>query len=472
MSLLSSIAKNTLYQTISKAISVLVGLIVIGMMTRYLGQTGFGYYTTIISFLQFFGVLADFGLQMTTTQMLSRPGIDQAKLFQNILALRLISATAFLGTAVALAWLMPYPMIIKQGISLVSLSFLAVSTQAVFISIFQNNLAMAKVAIAEIYNRLILLITTYWVITLDQGLIWVLAAFVFANLMGCLILIFSSRQYFKIRLDFDLTYWKKIFDTSWPLAITIALTLVYFRTDTLIMSFFRPQAEVGLYGAPYKVLEILIQFPYLFLGLMLPILTKFYTLNRKLFDLTLQTSFNFLIILTLPMITGVMILGQKIMILIAGPEFAVSGQLLSILIVAVGAIYLGALFGYTIVACGLQKKMIPFYIFDAVLSLALYLILIPIYTYWAAAYLTIMTEVIIMLAAFYILKKHIQMQLNYQIVYKSLIASLIMAGFIYLAINLNLFILVILGMLVYFSCLYAVKGISKQTMTEIMQIRN
>ena len=55
-------------------------------------------------------------------------------------------------------------------------------------------------------------------------------------------------------------------------------------------------------------------------------------------------------------------------------------------------IYFGALAGYTIVACGLQKKMISFYLFDAIFSLVAYLIFIPLYGYLAAAALTVATE--------------------------------------------------------------------------------
>ena len=65
MSYTRKIAHNTIIQIIGKGISTVIGVIVIAMLTRYLGQSGFGQYTTIMAFLQFFGVLVDMGLYLS-----------------------------------------------------------------------------------------------------------------------------------------------------------------------------------------------------------------------------------------------------------------------------------------------------------------------------------------------------------------------------------------------------------------------
>jgi hypothetical protein len=40
-------------------------------MTRELGQNGFGEYTTVITFLSFFAIIADLGLTLVTSQMIN-----------------------------------------------------------------------------------------------------------------------------------------------------------------------------------------------------------------------------------------------------------------------------------------------------------------------------------------------------------------------------------------------------------------
>ncbi len=468
MSIISSIAKNTFYQAFSKFFGAIIGLITVALMTRYLGQTGYGHYTTIVAFLQFFGVLADFGLQMTTTKILAEPGSDNSKIFGNIFTLRIISSIFFLGSSVLIVWLIPYPLIIKQGISIASLSFFFISLQSIFISIFQKNMAMAKVALAEIFTRSIALIGIWLSVYNNLGLLPIIGSIVVGNAISFSILFFSSAKYLKLKPEIDLAIWKKIWSVAWPLAITIALTLIYFRADTVILSLFRPQNEVGLYGATYKVLEVLVQFPYLFLGLILPLLTNFFAIDRKMFELIIQKGFDFMIIIVIPMIFAVLFLGEKIMLFIAGPEFIVSGSLLRILIFATALIYIGALFGYAIVAANLPKKMIKFYLIDAVISLVLYLIFIPIFSYWAAAYITIITELIITVASYYVLKKYTHIKIKPQIIYKAVLASLIMSVFLFILINQNLITLVIVGLLIYFWAIYILKGFSKKMVLEII----
>ena len=97
MTLNTRIAQNSLIQLIGKLLSLFLGLATVAIMTRYLGQAGYGYYTTVISFLQVFGILVDFGLSLTAIQMISRPGVDSDKAMSNLMTLRTISAFVFLG---------------------------------------------------------------------------------------------------------------------------------------------------------------------------------------------------------------------------------------------------------------------------------------------------------------------------------------------------------------------------------------
>ena len=107
MRLSTKIAYNTIIQIISKVLSIILGLISIAIITRHLGQNGFGQYTTIITFLSFFGIIADLGLTLVTIQIISKPKINQDKALGNLLGLRLISALIFLGLAPIIVLLFP-----------------------------------------------------------------------------------------------------------------------------------------------------------------------------------------------------------------------------------------------------------------------------------------------------------------------------------------------------------------------------
>ena len=158
MSVFLKVSKDIIYQTAGRIIGTVLGLVTIGLMIRYLGQEGFGYFTTIVAFMQFFGVLVDFGLQMTTGTLIARPGANEEKIFNNIFSLRFFSSLAVLLIIITISFFLPYPEIIKKGLALIAFSFFFVSLQSIFISALQKNLAASKVAIAEVLNRSTLLL--------------------------------------------------------------------------------------------------------------------------------------------------------------------------------------------------------------------------------------------------------------------------------------------------------------------------
>ena len=93
------------------------------------------------------------------------------------------------------------------------------------------------------------------------------------------------------------------------------------------------------------------------------------------------------------------------MLLVTGPEFVKSAPILNILVLAVVAIFFGTMFTYLVVAIGAQKKMLKYYFTAAIVGLVLYFIFIPRYYYWAASIITVIVEVFVWLAAFFVVKK-------------------------------------------------------------------
>jgi O-antigen/teichoic acid export membrane protein len=395
MSLTRKVAYNTTFQFIGKIVSTLIGVVIVGLITRHFGQAGYGQYTTALAFVQFFAVIVDLGLYLTLIQEISNPAVDEHKAIGNVFTIRLISALVFFVLAPLIALFFPYAPIVKQGIVLMSISFFFYTLAQVLIAIFQKNLRMDRIIVTEVIGRIAFLATVILTVVTNQGLLWIIFGNIVFNLIYFLIIFFLSRGYTTFHLEIDWPYWKKIWQRAWPIALTSLLTLVYFKADTVILSVFRSESEVGIYGATYKVLEIIGTFPHMFLGLVLPVLTTAYlTNNRERFKRIYQKVFDFFLIISIPLIVGASFLADRVMVLIAGPEFLVSGAVLKILIWATAIIFFGSLFGYIILAIDKQKKMIPYYIITALLSLVLYFALIPEFSYWAAAGITVFIELL------------------------------------------------------------------------------
>ena len=113
----------------------------------------------------------------------------------------------------------------------------------------------------------------YYLFTKSGNLNQVLLTQTIVNFLTFILFYKFLRKYVKLRLAWDFVYWRYVWRYTWPLAVTVVLNLIYFKADTLVLSGFKGPAEVGLYGAPYRVLEVLTTFPHMFMSLILPLFT-------------------------------------------------------------------------------------------------------------------------------------------------------------------------------------------------------
>ncbi|MDD5032046.1 MAG: flippase [Patescibacteria group bacterium] len=475
VNLSAKIFYNTIVQIAGKIIATILGLAAVAIITRYLGLVGFGEYTTIITFLSVFGILADLGLTLVTTQMISKPEADEEKILNNLFTLRLMSAVFFLALAPLTIIFFPYSHEVKLGVAIAVFSFLFIALNQIFVGLFQKKLRMDKVSIAEVIGRLVLVIGAVLAVRFDLGLLGIIFITVLASAINFLLLFIFSCPFFRLKIRFDYPVWKEVISKTWPLAITIAFNLIYLKADTLILSLIKTPAEVGIYGAAYKVVDVLVTIPFMFAGIVLPILTLSWAeRNISSFKKVLQKSFDFMMILAVPLVVGTQFLAKEVMVLVAGEDFAVSGSILKILVLAAWAIFFGCIFSHAIIALDKQKKIIGAYFFTSVTALAGYLIFIPRFSYFGAAWVTVYSELFIALAAFYLIHKYADFFFNFKILFKSILASAIMGAFLFFLPAQcyegasGLILTLGLSAVVYFVALYLLRGITKEEISGLL----
>jgi len=475
MSLTRTIAHQTALQAGAKVISVVLGVITVAVLTRYLGREGYGHYTTAVSYIFFFAVFADLGLYLVTLSEIGRPGVDLKALFSNAFTMRLVSSLFFLTAATVLILLFPYPLIVKQGVAIVALSTLLNLLDQMHMISLQKNMKMYWSAVAEVVGKVAILTGSLLAISSKSSLLAIFWVVVLGYAIHFLINFIAARRLLPYRLTVHFPTWKNILKRSWPVALSGVFVIIYFKADTILLSLLRPaataQQEVGIYGAAYKVLEVLVTFPSVFLGLVMPHLANAYAhRDRERFQRVMQKSFDFFAIITLPLVAGTLILAEPIMTLIAGQEFIISAPVLKILIIATGIIYLTHLSVYGVIAAEQQKRMMPFYVIAAIGAVAAYLITIPRFSYFGAAWTTVAVELFIGLAATRLVWLTMRPVIHFSVFWKTALASTIMALLI-IVLKLNLFLAIVFGGIVYATVLLLTKSITKEQIKEIIQLR-
>ena len=465
-----NVARNSLVQFAGKMIGSVLAIFTLAIILRYLGQIGFGEYTTIITYVSIFSIMADLGLYLVITREISKKGADEEKLLSNAFTIKIVASVIILIIAFLTSFFL-YSGIIITGIIIASFSFFFVLLNQVLIGLFQKHFDMSKIAIGEVSGRVIWLAGAFIVVRLDLGLLWLLSTIVLSNFTNFLIVFISSRKYVKIKLAFDKILWKKILKMAAPLALSVIFNLIYFKIATIFLSVMKSKGDVGIYGAPFKVLESLIAFAAIFAGLLLPLLSRFYKENRGKFLNIFKKGVDVLIIFVIPLCIGTIFFAQDIMALAGGNEFIGSAEVLKILIFAVSAIFFSHIFGNTAIACHQQKKIMWIYMSVALLSVILNLILIPKYSYYGAAIAVTISEVTVALSILVLIYIKARISINFKTIFKSIASAIGMLLVLYLLPTWYFLINAALASLVYFGILFLLKGFSKKMVLEIINIK-
>ena len=234
MSLSKKILVNTGIQTFGKVFTTVLGVVAFGLMTRYLDTGGFGAYTTITAFLQFFAIIADCGLSIIAIQMLAEPG--RKKKFAVAFTMRVVIIAILTVVAPLVSLLFPYPEHIKIGIALMAVSFLFSSLIQMGRVIYQVHLRMDIPLLSDVISYIILIAGVWGVVHYDLGLNGIIGVITLNNMVQFLVLAIPAHHFTPLKLYWDRALAGDIWRRSWPIALSIVFNLLYLRTDIL---FFR-----------------------------------------------------------------------------------------------------------------------------------------------------------------------------------------------------------------------------------------
>lgn len=465
--LTQKIAYNAFFSAGARVIQTALAFITMILIVGYLGEKEFGNYIIVVTFVYIFSVFADLGLYSIVVREISREDADEKKIISNAFTFRLAAGFFIFFFAYFVSFLFPYSNEIRLGIAVAAFGFWILSNTQVLMGLFQKHLALDKVALAEIAGRLVQLFFVWYFIANDLGFLYIISAIFFGALISFILVLHFASQYVKIKLEFNFKFWKKLLLQSYPLAISAILVLIYFKLDTIFLSVLKTSEAVGVYGLSYKILENLIFFPAMIVGLTMPIMSKYIFTNREKFKAVVQRTLNILIIAFTPIAFGVIMTSDKIIKLFSEKGFCDSPMVLNILIIALGFIFLGALFSNVIIAANRQKSLAQIYFVGMIFNVATNFIFIPHYSYFGAAATTVATEILVTALMVGVIYRTVKFIPSFKIFYKALPASVLMALVIYYFNYLNIFYLAFIGVAVYIPAIYLIGGISKEEIKKL-----
>ncbi len=488
MSLTRKVAFNSSVQMGGRLISTLIAFVSVKLLTSTLGPAGFGEYAAILNYIAFFGTMADFGFYWILVRELAKHEGDQEKtdyIMGNILAFRSVFALIVLACAVIAIYLTPTGIVpiltptVKLGILVVAIATFWQTLNMTFVAIFQTNYRMDKPVAAEIIGRIVSLALLIPFLSLRLNVAWLVSAMVWGGIVNYLINVYAARQYTRPKLKWDFDYWRVVWKESAVLGVVSVLALVYFKIDGLLLSVLKTSTEVGIYAAPYKIIEILNFFPAAFMGIVFTALIQSWEKDKVRAAVLINRSIEAMVVLGLPVLVGGIILAGPIMQFITSGSYAASYTftahvmgtsipmtgviILQMLLIAVTVDFFGNIFGKGIIAFGSTRLLLWPNIIAVLVNIGLNLYLIPRWSYAGAALVTIITETIVLIIQIILISRFVRLHVPWSTVGKTLMALVVMAAVIWPLRQTHALIGLSVAAAVYLIAAWRVGAISAET---------
>ena len=484
MSDVRRIAKNTTVLLISQIIGYILAFFYTIYTARYLGAAGFGIISFALALGAILSIFTELGLSTLTVREVSRDKSLANKYIGNTLALKLILSSITLVSMVLVVTLLHYPPQFAAVIYYITLSFVVGAFTSIFYSVFQAYEKMEYQSVGQIINSImmfsgILIIITYQLSIVNFGLIYLIASII--SLIYAFIVCVWKFVLPKIEIDvglwksilpkieIDLNLWRFLIIEAIPLTISSVFLLIAFRVDTILLSIFNGNEAVGLYNAAFSLMTALMFVPFVYVSAIFPILSRLNVSSKELLKYSYETSFKYLLILGLPIAVGTTLLANPIILLIYKSGFTQSILALQILIWSIPIIFINYILGTAINSINKQRDTVKTTFVAMFLNIVLNIWLLPQYGLIAACFITVLTELTCFLLWFHIMNVHGYKINILKILYKPLIASLIM-GLAIILLHTNMFIVIILATIIYFVSLYLLKTFSEDDISLIKKI--
>ena len=337
---------------------------------------------------------------------------------------------------------------ISEVIYYITLSFVVGAFTSIFYSIFQAYEKMEFQSIGQIINSIvmflgILLIIYYQKSIIEFGLIYLIASII-SLVYGFIICVWKfvlpkieidinlwKSALTKIELDTNL--WKFLIIEAVPLAISSIFLLIAFKIDTILLTWINGATAAGLYNASYGLMTALMFVPFAYVSAIFPLLSRLNVSSKELLKYSYEKSFKYLIILGLPIAVGTTLLASPIILLLYKSGFSQSIVALQILIWAIPIIFVNYILGTAINSINKQRETVKTTFIAMLLNIVLNYLLLPRYGLIAACYITVLTELTCFILWYYIMNINGYKFNILKILYKPIIASLVMATRHYIA---------------------------------------
>jgi O-antigen/teichoic acid export membrane protein len=463
-----SLLKNTVALSIPNWVNPFVSLLLVYVLSRRLGVEGVGQYALLSSYLSVFSAIASMGLGgLIVREIIRNPQQIHILtvnsllfgLFSSLIAIIVMDITIgflnydremLLALIIGSTYLMP-----ASCSRFLESSFLAVE-KSEFTALGQFFENLTKVALCTIF------------ILLGYGIVAISAMTVLSKLIGLiLLLIFYFKAVGVLSLEPKQNVLTMLLKQS-PIFLGIAVfSSIYTNVDIILLSKLAGVSSVGIYSAASKISQLAVIVPVAFSMAILPTFSRDFVHGLDSLRDKTELSIHYVLIICFPLVGGIIVLAEKLISLIYGPEFGGSTIILQLMAPSLIPYSLILILAQTLIASNYQRIDLVINVVAAILATGLNYVLIPKFIEFGAVLASICTLLTFLsLQVLFITRNMFRLNLL-RLSIKPFLASIGMVLVTYSLRETNLLINYLISTIFYFGLLIVLKGLYPEEMAAI-----
>ncbi|MBZ0275612.1 MAG: flippase [Anaerolineae bacterium] len=466
------IARNTAVGVASQFALKMVGFLYNVLVINHLGDSSYGQYNIVLSWAYVFAFLGDIGISQFYTREIARDRSKGEKWFWDVVALRFILAIVASVATTGAAIIFHHPPEIVLAVGLYTATYFLQALLEPLRSIIEGNERIDITSVLGVINQIIFMGFGAIFLFLGGDFVWLVVAALLVIPINIVISLVVIRRNKLAPPPFQLHIgqWWVLLRGGLPFAL-IQLSLSFaFYGDTLFLKQYGYSDElIGWYGASYALMLTASVITSAFNRALLPSLAREHAENPESVRPWYYRSVKAMAFMGIPLAVGGVVLSDKIISFLY-PEYPPASVAFAILIWYMPMHIYTAFAGNMSNSIKEENKAARIYFGEGVVNIILYMILIPPFGLVGASFATVLTEVYASFLFYILYRRTFGPGLNFQKMSRLVLSAALMGVVVFLARDLNLFLAIAIGVVVYLMLVWLTRAFSESEVEMVKRV--
>ena len=371
-------------------------------LARILGVANFGVLEFAGSVLAYLLLIADCGFEMWGTREAANSR-DIPALAARVVPVRLLLASVSFALLLAVLPLFPHYPSLRAVLIIYGLTVFAQAASLKWV--FMGQQQMSGVARGLVIGQFVFAALVVGFIHNPVGLVWVPAFKLLGELVTALYFARWFARTYGVALNMSLRGARAILKPAFTIGFSLAMGLLNYNFDAVLLGFLKGPTVVGWYNAAYKLLLVGLSAALAYFAGLFPALSRLYVENRKEFGLLVRHTAELWLVFVVPLVVAGTFLAGPVIRLLYGAAYANSAAPFRILLWSAALVMLRWVYMDSLRATGHQALDLRCAITSASLNVALNVLLIPRFGMIGAASATVFADLVWFVMSYYYFRR-------------------------------------------------------------------